>query len=49
MQTTAAKSVVSSEAAWEESVSAWMDGEETDDILSGLLTREGRQTWNTII
>ena len=47
MQTTAAKSVVSSEAAWEESLSAWMDGEETDDILPGLLTREGRQTWDT--
>ncbi|MFY1846848.1 sigma-E factor negative regulatory protein [Achromobacter dolens] len=47
MQTTAAKSVVSSDAAWEESVSAWMDGEETDDILPGLLTREGRQTWDT--
>ncbi|MPT28388.1 MAG: hypothetical protein E2602_16095 [Achromobacter sp.] len=47
MQTTAAKSVVSSEASWEESVSAWMDGEETDDILPGLLTREGRQTWDT--
>lgn len=47
MQTTAAKSVASSEAAWEESVSAWMDGEEADDILPGLLTREGRQTWDT--
>ena len=47
MQTTAAKSVVSSESSWEESVSAWMDGEETDDILPGLLTREGRQTWDT--
>ena len=47
MQTTADKSVVSSESSWEESVSAWMDGEETDDILPGLLTREGRQTWDT--
>lgn len=47
MQTTAAKTVVASEVSWEESVSAWMDGEEADDILPGLLTREGRQTWDT--
>lgn len=46
MQITAAKSVAASETAWEESVSAWMDGEEADDIFFGL-SREGRQTWDT--
>jgi len=44
---TAAKSVVISESSWEESVSAWMDGEESDDIFPGLLSREGRETWDT--
>ena len=44
---TAAKSVVIAESSWEESVSAWMDGEESDDVLAGLLTREGQQTWDT--
>ena len=24
-----------------------MDGEESDDVLAGLLTREGQQTWDT--
>ena len=44
---TAAKSVVIAESSWEESVSAWMDGEESDDIFPGLLSREGRETWDT--
>lgn len=44
---TAAKPVVIPESSWEESVSAWMDGEESDDIIPGLLSREGRQTWDT--
>lgn len=44
---TAAKSVVITESSWEESVSAWMDGEDSDDILTGLMSREGRQTWDT--
>lgn len=39
---TAAKPVVIPESSWEESVSAWMDGEESDDIIPGLLSREGR-------
>ncbi len=44
---TAAKSVVIAESSWGESVSAWMDGEESDDIFPGLLSREGRETWDT--
>ncbi|WP_447918424.1 sigma-E factor negative regulatory protein [Achromobacter aegrifaciens] len=44
---TAAKSVVITESSWEESVSAWMDGEESDDLFPGLLSREGRETWDT--
>lgn len=44
---TAAKSVEIAESSWEESVSAWMDGEDSDDILPGLLSKEGRQTWDT--
>ena len=44
---TAAKSVEIAESSWEESVSAWMDGEDSDDIFPGLLSKEGRQTWDT--
>ncbi|HAP25677.1 MAG TPA: hypothetical protein DCR74_08610, partial [Achromobacter sp.] len=44
---TAAKSVEIAESSWEESVSAWMDGEDSDDILPSLLSKEGRQTWDT--
>ncbi|MDH0093368.1 sigma-E factor negative regulatory protein [Achromobacter mucicolens] len=44
---TAAKSVEITESSWEESVSAWMDGEDSDDILPSLLSKEGRQTWDT--
>ncbi|QVQ24243.1 sigma-E factor negative regulatory protein [Achromobacter deleyi] len=44
---TAAKSVVITDSSWEESVSAWMDGEDPDDILPSLLSKEGRQTWDT--
>ena len=44
---TAAKSVEIAESSWEESVSAWMDGEDSDDIFPSLLSKEGRQTWDT--
>lgn len=44
---TAAKPVVIPDSSWEESVSAWMDGEDSDDILPSLLSKEGRQTWDT--
>ena len=45
---TAAKSVETDPTSWEESLSAWMDGEEeSDDIFPGLLSKEGRQTWDT--
>lgn len=43
----AAQSVETSEASWEESVSAWMDGEESDDISPIMLSPQGRQTWDT--
>lgn len=43
----AAQSVVTTESSWEESVSAWMDGEESDDIYTHLTTQQGRQTWDT--
>ena len=46
---TAAKSVVIAESSWEESVSAWMDGEESDDVLAGLLTRKGSRPGIPII
>ncbi len=44
---TAAKSVEITDSSWEESVSAWMDGEDSDDIFPSLLSKEGRQTWDT--
>ena len=47
MQT--AKSVVIAESSWEESVSAWMDGEESDDVLAGLLTGKGSRPGIPII
>ena len=37
---TAAKSVEIAESSWEESVSAWMDGEDSDDILPSLLSKD---------
>jgi sigma-E factor negative regulatory protein RseA len=42
----ASKSVETHTPSWEESLSAWMDGEATDDVLPDLLSHQGRQTWN---
>lgn len=44
---TADKPVELADASWEESCSAWMDGEESDDIFQGLTSAQGRQTWDT--
>jgi sigma-E factor negative regulatory protein RseA len=32
---------------WEESVSAWMDGEGAEEWLDGLEVAEGKETWDT--
>ncbi|AZY48621.1 sigma-E factor negative regulatory protein [Bordetella avium] len=42
---TAAKSVIA-EASIEESVSAWMDGEGSEDFLHQLVSPQGRKTWD---
>lgn len=46
MQSTA-KSVVDTDISLEASVSAWMDGESSEDIFSDLATLQGRRTWDT--
>ncbi|OZI74135.1 sigma-E factor negative regulatory protein [Bordetella genomosp. 12] len=43
---TAAKSVIA-EASFEESVSAWMDGEGSEDFLHQLMSPQGRKTWDS--
>ncbi|AMD45878.1 sigma-E factor negative regulatory protein [Bordetella holmesii] len=43
---TAAKSVIA-EASFEESVSAWMDGEGSEDFLNQLMSPQGRKTWDS--
>ncbi|WP_201525013.1 sigma-E factor negative regulatory protein [Bordetella pseudohinzii] len=43
---TAAKSVIA-EASFEESVSAWMDGEGSEDFLQQLVSPQGRKTWDS--
>ncbi|OZI23370.1 hypothetical protein CAL26_07895 [Bordetella genomosp. 9] len=40
-------SVRAEDTSWENSVSAWMDGEGTEDWLDGLEVAEGRETWDT--
>jgi sigma-E factor negative regulatory protein RseA len=35
------------ETSWEESVSAWMDGEGPEEWLDGLAVAEGKETWDT--
>lgn len=44
---TIAKSMRAEETSWEESVSAWMDGEGTEEWLDGLSVSEGKETWDT--
>jgi len=46
MQSTA-KSAVDTDISLEESVSAWMDGEASEDIFPDLATAHGRRTWDT--
>jgi sigma-E factor negative regulatory protein RseA len=46
MQRTSA-SVRAEDTSWEESVSAWMDGEGTEEWLDGLDVAEGKETWDT--
>ncbi|OZI24819.1 hypothetical protein CAL18_04470 [Bordetella genomosp. 7] len=46
MQSTA-KSAVEADISLEESVSAWMDGETSEDIFPDLGTAQGRRTWDT--
>src|SRR3546814_1552449 len=46
MQSTV-KSAVDTDISLEESVSAWMDGEASEDLFSGLATVQGRRTWDT--
>ncbi|MDQ8031819.1 hypothetical protein CEG14_06940 [Bordetella genomosp. 1] len=43
---TVAKSEIA-EASWEESVSAWMDGEGSDDFPEILSSPQARQAWST--
>jgi sigma-E factor negative regulatory protein RseA len=40
-------SVRTEDTSWENSVSAWMDGEGTEEWLDGLEVAEGRETWDT--
>lgn len=40
-------SVRAEDTSWENSVSAWMDGEGTEEWLDGLEVAEGRETWDT--
>jgi sigma-E factor negative regulatory protein RseA len=40
-------SVRTEDTRWEESVSAWMDGEGTEEWLDGLEVAEGKETWDT--
>jgi sigma-E factor negative regulatory protein RseA len=40
-------SVRAEDTSWEESVSAWMDGEGTEEWLDGLDVAEGKETWDT--
>jgi sigma-E factor negative regulatory protein RseA len=43
----ASKSVDTDTLSQEELLSAWMDGEAADDVLAGLASEKGRQTWDT--
>ncbi|ANN66225.1 sigma-E factor negative regulatory protein [Bordetella bronchialis] len=40
-------SVRAEDTSWENSVSAWMDGEGTEEWLDGLEVAEGKETWDT--
>lgn len=40
-------SVRAEDTSWEASVSAWMDGEGTEEWLDGLEVAEGKETWDT--
>jgi sigma-E factor negative regulatory protein RseA len=40
-------SVRTEDTSWEESVSAWMDGEGSEEWLDGLEVAEGKETWDT--
>lgn len=40
-------SVRAEDASWEYSVSAWMDGEGSEEWLDGLEVAEGKETWDT--
>jgi len=44
---TAAKSAVDADISLEESVSAWMDGEASEDIFHDFASPQGRRTWDT--
>lgn len=44
---TKSSSVQAEDISWEESVSAWMDGEGTEEWLDGLAVSEGKETWDT--
>jgi len=46
MQTSTA-STRAEDPSWEESVSAWMDGEGAEEWLDGLEVAEGKETWDT--
>ncbi|OZI54539.1 sigma-E factor negative regulatory protein [Bordetella genomosp. 5] len=45
MQTVAKSEIADS--SWEESVSAWMDGEGSEDFFENLTSPQARQTWST--
>ena len=47
MQQSTAKSVVETDISFEESVSAWMDGESSEFDIPDLSTEQGRRTWDT--
>jgi sigma-E factor negative regulatory protein RseA len=42
-----AASAEDEDTSWEQSVSAWMDGEGAEEWLDGLSVAEGKETWDT--
>lgn len=47
MQQSTAKSVVETDISFEESISAWMDGELSEFDIPDLSTEQGRRAWDT--
>jgi sigma-E factor negative regulatory protein RseA len=47
MQITIKSAEIADDVSREESCSAWMDGEESDDIFESMTSAQGRQIWDT--